>query len=141
MLFAMLLSCLGFLLAPYLVALMTTMAADGHQKVQLVHQSVGLTRILFPFLGIAIVGAIVSGALYERGRFFLSAVAPMSFNICYILGAVLFSRWMEILAPQWWDDLVADPSLSGLAFGVLLGGLLTVCLRGVAPASLLGQPL
>ena len=34
MLFAMLLSCLGFLLAPYLVALMTTMAADGHQKVQ-----------------------------------------------------------------------------------------------------------
>lgn len=117
----------GIVLAPQLVALMTTfgsqsdlgMAADP----QFIHNTVGLTRVLFPYLGLAVLGAVVMGALHQGGRFFLSAVAPMGFNIGNIIGALVLARFISGELAAWIDLNIADHAITGLAIGTLLGGL------------------
>ena len=120
-LLAIFLSLLGFLLAPYLVALMTALST-GEVSLVLTHQAVGLTRLLFPYLGLAVVGSVVAGVLYQKGRFFLSAIAPFSFNLCYILGALVLADLCDRYLPSWWQEVLADKRLTGLSMGVLLGG-------------------
>jgi putative peptidoglycan lipid II flippase len=78
---------------------------------------------------LAVIGSIVAGALYEKGNFFLSAVAPLAFNTCYILGALLLANLFESFLPGWWNDWLADPRLTGLAVGVLLGGCFQILLQ------------
>ena len=122
-LMALVIAALGLVLAPWMVRAMTFLKDPGPEREILVHEATGLTRLLFPYLGLTIMGSVVTGALYDRGRYFLSAVAPMAFNLGYIVGALLLSRLMERISPHWWAGLVADPAISGLAIGVLLGGL------------------
>ena len=126
---------LGLLIAPFFVDLMTMLANDSSDDVIKFHAT-GLSRLLFGYLGLAIIGAIVSGALFERGKFFLSALAPAVFNLFFILGAIYLAGWFEEVAPPWWSENVADPRASGLAFGVLLGGCFQVLLQAKAILSI-----
>jgi putative peptidoglycan lipid II flippase len=84
--------------------------------------TVSLTQILFPFIGFASLGAIVQGALYQRGGFFLAGVAPILFNLFSIAGALWLAPLATAMAPQSIKSSLPDPAILGLAFGTLLGG-------------------
>jgi putative peptidoglycan lipid II flippase len=116
---AVIVTGLGVVCAPWIVRIMT----DNDASQLLLSTATGLTRLLFPFLGFMIIGAIAMGALHQFGRFFLTSVSPLAFNVFYILGAVWFAGAFERLQPAWMTEWFAAPGITGLAMGVLLGGL------------------
>lgn len=125
----------GIVFAPQLVALMTTYGSKSMHGMAsdpaFIHNTVGLTRILFPYLGLAILGAVVMGALMQGGRFFLSAISPIGFNIGNILGALVFGRMLSGPVADWIDHYVAEHSVTGLAIGTLIGGLAQLLMQGM----------
>ena len=123
-LFSIALCGAGIILAPYLVHGMTFLKETDQSKTILIEQTTTLTRLLFPYLGFTIVGSVVMGALHQKGRFFLSAFAPTLFNLGNIIGALWISKLLDRHCPTWFLSLIAEPKISGLAFGVLLGGAL-----------------
>ncbi len=114
---------LGIIFAPELVNLMTLLSGGDAASEEFRHNAIGLTRLLFPYLGMTMVSAITMGALHQRGKFFLSAVSPLAFNMGNIMGALLFAPLMVRFMPGWWSELIAEPAISGLAIGCLVGGL------------------
>jgi putative peptidoglycan lipid II flippase len=112
---------IGILVSPWIVELMTS---DGQGKSEtLVKSATGLTRLLFPFLGFMTIGAVFMGALHQRGRFFITAVSPLLFNIFNIVGALWFSGLFVAYGPNWIEEVFADKAITGFSVGVLLGGL------------------
>jgi len=75
-----------------------------------------LTQIMFPFILLVSLAALVMGMLNSRDVFGVPAMASSFFNIGSILGG---------LALGWWfDPKFGERALIGLACGTLLGGLL-----------------
>jgi putative peptidoglycan lipid II flippase len=72
-----------------------------------------LTMIMFPFLVLISLSAVVMGALNAKGKFFVPAMASSFFNLGSIAGglgcAYLFSR-------------IGQPAIAGMAVGTLIGG-------------------
>ena len=94
-----------------------------------------LTRILFPFLYLMMLGSVFAGTLHYKGRFFLSSVAPLGFNGGYILGAIalaplLSSSLNSRTAGSIESFFGVDAAIVGLALGVLLGGLIQTFIYG-----------
>ena len=102
---------LGIVLAPWLVALLGW--GFGPAKAAL---TVELTRIMYPFILIVSLAALVMGMLNARNVFGVPALASTFFNLGLILtGAGL----------GWWLDPHFGPKATvALAVGVLVGGLL-----------------
>lgn len=121
--FVMIVVCaLGMIFSRELVLSMTIFMPSSPSSANFIHNTTGMTRLLFPFIAFMAIGAIVSAALYREGKFFLSALSPILLNLGYILGALYFSKWLTDYAPEWVDQLVAEKGITGLALGVLLGG-------------------
>ncbi|SME88402.1 murein biosynthesis integral membrane protein MurJ [Pseudobacteriovorax antillogorgiicola] len=112
---------LGVLLAPWLVQALT-LDVDPSYRDALVTNATGLTRLVFPFLGLAMLSSIIMGALHQKGSFFISAASSISLNLGYILGALLLARWFQGWDLPWLRDSFGDPEIVGLAVGVMLGG-------------------
>ena len=107
--------------APYLVkALMLFESADRQEGFFL--STIGLTRLLFPFIIFMSLASIFSGVLHQKGRFFTSAVSSVALNLGYIFGALVLASYFERFAPDWIEYYIAEKSICGLACGVLLGG-------------------
>lgn len=87
-----------------------------------------LTQLLFPVVGILSVAAIVTGALHQRGQFFLSAMSPVVFNIANIIGALWLSGVFVSNGPDTLVERFGDKAILGLAIGVLVGALLQLLL-------------
>jgi putative peptidoglycan lipid II flippase len=119
MLLSLLICTLGILFADDLVQLMTLF--DGHDP-QFHGVTVALTQLLFPFIGFAALGAVVQGALYQRGGFFLAGVAPILFNLFSIIGAIWLAPLARDYLPNEWTENFGDAGIFGLALGTLLGG-------------------
>ncbi len=102
-----LITILGIIFAPNIVSLIAPGFAETPGKTQL---TVTLTRIMFPFLIMVSVSALVMGVLNSLHHFTISALAPATFNICMI-GAGF------ILCPFFKEPII------GMAIGALLGGL------------------
>lgn len=96
---------LGVQLAPGYIPFL----ADGFDAAKRT-LTVQLVHITFPFLGLVGLAAIVMGILSSHERFFAPAFAPVLFNVGMIVGALF-------IAPR------VEPSIVGLAYGVLLGGI------------------
>ena len=114
-------SITGVFFAAELVDLFT-MLAEGERKAMLLADATLLTRIVFPWILLAVLSAVFMGALHQEGKFFHSACAPLLLNLGFIGGALGLAR----LFPQL-EFLPIPPhlrALAGLAVGVLLGGLL-----------------
>lgn len=111
---------LGILAAPWLVELMT--ADSPNTTDEMVRTATGLTRLLFPFLGFMTIASVLMGALHQRGRFFLTAMSPLLFNIFNIVGAIWFSGLFVAYGPDWIEHVFADKAVTGFSVGVLLGG-------------------
>ena len=109
--FMSLVSLLGVVFAAQLVAFI----APGFpaEKAALTIQ---LTRIMYPFILLVSLAALVMGMLNSTNRFTAAALASSFFNIGSIAGGVAFGWWL--------DPHFGERSLIGLALGTLLGGLM-----------------
>jgi putative peptidoglycan lipid II flippase len=77
--------------------------------------TVAMTQIMFPFLPIIALSAVLMGILNSRGTFFLPALAPALFNLGSILVAIVLYGWLKSRG--------VNP-VFGMAIGTLAGGLL-----------------
>jgi putative peptidoglycan lipid II flippase len=98
---------LGVVFAPFLVKLIAPGFGDVPGKIELTTQ---LTRILFPFLALISLAAVIMGMLNSFGHFATPALAPTMFNMGIIISGF-------VLCPLF------DPPILGIALGALLGGL------------------
>jgi putative peptidoglycan lipid II flippase len=99
----------GILIAPWLIALL----APGFDpaKAQL---TVTLARIMYPFILLVSLAALVMGMLNARNVFGIPAAASSFFNVGSIAGGVLIGWWL--------DPHFGPKAVLGLAFGTLIGG-------------------
>ena len=98
--------------------------------------TVGLTRIMFPFLPLVALAAVAMGILNTRNVFGVPASAAAFFNVGSIVGGLGAAYW---LAPDYvrgilgavathhaapTDPALAARAITGMAIGTLIGGLL-----------------
>jgi putative peptidoglycan lipid II flippase len=107
----------GIMFAEPLVELYAAGFRDVPGKLEL---TIRLTRIMFPFLSMVAVAAVMMAMLNALHRFFIPALSPAMFNVATILCAVIAVP----LAPQ----LGIDPIVA-IAAGTLLGGIGQVLLQ------------
>jgi putative peptidoglycan lipid II flippase len=101
----------GIVLATPLVHVIAPGFAATPGKLEL---TVTLTRLLFPFLPMVALAAVLMGMLNSQQRFFVPALAPALFNLAAILVGV--GLWLAGAPPE--------VAVFGWAGAVLLGGLL-----------------
>jgi putative peptidoglycan lipid II flippase len=93
--------------------------------------TVGLTRLMFPFLLLVALAAVAMGMLNTRNRFGVPAAASTFFNLGSIVGGLACAWW---LAPDYFraladgttatlDRTLAERAITGMAVGTLVGGL------------------
>lgn len=106
-------------------ALMSIMVPGFPPEYQLLAGQLARIVLLAPIF--FTVGCFSSSILNAHGRFFLAALAPTSYNVGIIIGAVVFSHWLGI---------------HGLALGALLGSFLflAVQLPGLRQIGLVYRP-
>ncbi len=109
-------SVVGILAAPGIVHLLAYGFTDNPEKYAL---CVNLTRIMFPYIIFVGLVALCMGILNVLGHFAAPALAPCLLNISMI-GAVGIVSWMS-------SSQVVQ--VTGLAVGVLIGGLLQLGLQ------------
>ncbi len=131
---------LGMIFAPEIVKLMTLFTSESETHTRFLHDTIGLTRLLFPFIAFMTVGAIASGVLHQKGMFFTSAISSVALNVGVIIGALIFARLLTNYGPDWIESSIADRSSTGLALGILLGGLCQTLIqfRGLGRAEFSG---
>ncbi len=79
-----------------------------------------LTRIMFPFLTLVSLSAVVMGMLNTKGKFFIPALASSFFNLGSIIGGVS----LAFLFPYF-----DKPAIAGMAWGTLIGGAMQLCIQ------------
>ncbi len=107
---------LGIVLAPQLVGLL----ADGFspEKAAL---TTHLTQVMFPFILLVSLAALVMGMLNAKNVFGVPAMSSSFFNIGSIVGGISLA-WV-------FDHKFGPASLTGLALGTLLGGTLQLVVQ------------
>ncbi len=105
LLFFPLFSLLGIILAPVYVPFL----ADGFSREEQ-SLAIRLAQMVFPFIGLVGIAAILMGVLNSYERFFAPAFAPVLFNLGFIVATVALLGHLT------------EP-VYALAVGVLLGGL------------------
>jgi putative peptidoglycan lipid II flippase len=99
---------LGMIFTPQIASLLSGGVEGSPGKIALLIQ---MARWMFPFLLLVSVASVMMGALNSLGRFGMPALAPTGFNMGVIIGATILATW-------------AEPRIVGLAWGVVLGGIL-----------------
>ncbi len=112
-----LLTLLGMLLAGPLVHLL---APDFSQVAGKAELTTTLTIIMFPFLIVISLAAVVMGMLNTKGRFFVPALASSFFN----LGSIVGGAGLALLLPRY-----GQPAIVGMAIGTLIGGVLQLAVQ------------
>lgn len=107
----------GIVFADPIVRLFAAGFADIPGKLEL---TVALTRVMFPFLTLVALAAILMGMLNALHRFFVPSFAPAMFNVAVIVSAVALVPLMPRLG---W------PRIMAIAIGALAGGLLQVAIQ------------
>ncbi len=114
--FMSLVTVLGVIFADVLIAVL----APGFDSEKAAF-TVLLTRIMYPFILLVSLAALVMGMLNAKNVFGPPAMASSFFNIGSILGGVGFGYWL--------DPTFGPRALVGLALGTLLGGLLQLVVQ------------
>ncbi len=104
---------LGVLFSPWIVQLIGYGFGQVSGKLELTNQ---LNRIMFPYIGLVSMLALLTGILNVRGHFFIPSLSPLFLNLAMILSALtmghLFSR-----------------PIFALAVGVILGGIVQLLIQ------------
>jgi putative peptidoglycan lipid II flippase len=95
--------------------------AWGFQRDEaLFETTVALTRLLFPYIFLMGISALVMGALYASKRFAAPSFAPAMLNVALIAAALGLAPILQGLG---------TPAIFALAWGALLGGLLQLAVQ------------
>jgi len=108
---------LGDIFAPYLVRLLAPGFGAVSGKTEL---ATFLTRIMFPFLMMVSLSAVLGGMLNSLGHFFLPAISSALFNLVSVAVGV----GLYFLLPD-----LGFPEITGMALGVVLGGAFQAALQ------------
>src|SRR6476646_6820877 len=108
--FVSVITLLGILFAPQLIGLMTWWSWSP-DKTEL---TILLTRIMWPFILLVSLAALVMGILNAKNVFGAPAMASSYFNLGSIIAGVAIGWWI--------DPHFGSRSLIGLAIGTLAGG-------------------
>ena len=116
-------SLLGVVFAPVLIDIL----APGFpaEKAEL---TVVLTRIMFPFILLVSLAALVMGMLNARHVFGPPAMASASFNLGSIIGGVTLCYLLDP-QPDWRHPHFGERGLVGLSIATLIGGLLQLAVQ------------
>jgi putative peptidoglycan lipid II flippase len=114
--FMTLVTLIGILAAPALIGVLAPGFAT--EKAAFATE---LTRIMFPFILMVSLAALVMGMLNSRNVFGVPALASSFYNIGSIFGGVTLA---------WWIDPTFGPrALIGMAIGTLIGGFLQLAVQ------------
>lgn len=114
--FMSVISLLGVIFAAQLIAVLAPGFAPEDAAV-----TIHLTRIMYPFILLVSLAALVMGMLNSRNVFAAPAMASSFFNIGSIAGGALFGWWI--------DPEFGRGALTGLALGTLVGGFLQFAIQ------------
>lgn len=106
----------GIALAPYIIAF--TAPGFDPQKAAL---TVWLARVMYPFILLVSLAALVMGMLNARHVFGVPAMASSFFNLGSILGGATLGWWI--------DPHFGERAATGLAIGTLIGGTLQLAVQ------------
>ena len=104
---------LGILLSPWIVQGIGFGFGQVAGKLQLTDQ---LNRIMFPYIGLVSMLALLTGILNVRGHFFVPSLSPLFLNLAMILSALTMGHLFE-------------QPIFALAVGVLLGGIVQLLMQ------------
>jgi putative peptidoglycan lipid II flippase len=90
--------------------------------------TIQLTRVMFPFILLVSLAALVMGMLNARDVFGMPAMASSFFNLGSIIGGVALCYWLEPQA-DWRHPHFGERGLMGLAISTLIGGLLQLLVQ------------
>lgn len=116
-------SLLGVIFAPVLIDIL----APGF-PVEKADLTVLLTRIMFPFILLVSLAALVMGMLNARHVFGVPALASSFFNLGSIIGGVALCYWLDP-QPDWRHPHFGERGLIGLSIATLIGGLLQLAVQ------------
>jgi len=105
-------TALGIAVSPALVKFMAPKFVSDPAKFEV---TVSMTRIMFPFLLVISLAAMVMGVLNSLGEFFVPAVAPVFLNLAMIVAGFSLCPFFETLG---WRPI------EGMAVGAMIGGFL-----------------
>ena len=106
----------GIATAPWLVAALAPGFDPGKAAL-----TVTLTRIMYPFILLVSLAALVMGMLNARNVFGMPAMASSFFNLGSIVSGVLLGYWL--------DPRFGARAILGLAIGTLVGGTLQLVVQ------------
>src|SRR5579863_10475547 len=107
---------LGIVFAPVLVEVLAP-GFTGEKAVL----TVTLTRVMYPFILLVSLAALVMGMLNARNVFGVPAMASSFFNLGSIIAGVLLGYWL--------DPHFGERAILGLAVGTLIGGALQLTVQ------------
>ena len=116
-------SLLGVVFAPVLIDIL----APGF-PLEKAEMTVLLTRIMFPFILLVSLAALVMGMLNARHVFGPPAMASAFFNLGSIIGGVTLCYWLDP-QPDWRHPHFGERGLVGLSIATLIGGLLQLAVQ------------
>lgn len=116
MCFMSVLSLIGILIAPWLTRLLVPGWEPWKQDL-----AAALARIMYPFIAIVSITALVMGMLNAKRRYFVPAVASAFFNLGCIVGGFALA-W--ITDPGFRHGQISWNGLASFAVGTLIGGLM-----------------
>jgi putative peptidoglycan lipid II flippase len=110
---------IGMAIAPWIVDFLTLLSRSGSTPRKYDPAEIALTvtmvRVMYPFILIVSLSALVMGMLNARNVFGMPALSSCFFNLGSMIGGAAFGYWMD---PNW-----GPQSLIGFAIGVVIGGL------------------
>ncbi|MEA3363904.1 MAG: murein biosynthesis integral membrane protein MurJ [Thermodesulfobacteriota bacterium] len=104
---------LGVVFSPWIVQGIGYGFGSVSGKLQLTNQ---LNQIMFPYIGLVSMLALLTGILNVRGHFFVPSLSPLFLNLAMILSALTMGHLFE-------------QPIYALAVGVLLGGVVQLLLQ------------
>ncbi|QTN31131.1 murein biosynthesis integral membrane protein MurJ [Akkermansiaceae bacterium] len=113
-----LVALVGIGLAPWIVELLTSFSKSGKTARDFSPAEftlmVEMVRVMYPFIALVSLSALVMGMLNARDVFGMPALASCFFNIGSMAGGAALGYWMD---PTW-----GPRSLVGFSWGVVIGG-------------------
>ncbi len=127
----------GVALAPWIVRLLNVgwvlkqaennLLPEGWTLERATELTVQLSQIMYPFIAIVSITALVMGMLNSKKVFFIPAVASAFFNLGCILGGLVMAWIIDPVFRQSW--VVTEKGLAGFAIGTLIGGVLQLAVQ------------